>query len=133
MIAEDLEEECRTAMSHDGMDLSRLMVHAKQVEKVRKRNHTRAGNRSRKDEENFSRKSRTEIIDKPRSVKGMSHQGESSSFKVRYDRGSELRVMRNIEVDTPQERPPCRKCGKHHGGECWRGSNACYSSGKWVT
>ena len=26
-IDEDLEEECRTAMLHDSMDLSRLMVH----------------------------------------------------------------------------------------------------------
>ena len=23
--------------------------------------------------------------------------------------------------------PPCRKCGKFHGGEFWRGSNTCYS------
>ena len=41
-IAEDLEEECRAAMLHDSMDLSRLMVHVQQVEESRKRKHTRA-------------------------------------------------------------------------------------------
>ena len=34
------------------------------------------------------------------------------------------------ETDTPHERPPCRKCGKLHGGGCRRGSNACYSCSK---
>ena len=40
------------------------------------------------------------------------------------------RVKRNNEVDIPQERPPCRKCGKLHGGECMMGTNACYYCGK---
>ena len=31
-IAEDVKEECRSAMLHDNMDLSRLMVHVQQVE-----------------------------------------------------------------------------------------------------
>ena len=52
-IDEDLEEECRTDMIHENMDLSSLMVHVQQVEKRRKRKHTRAGNRSRQVEENF--------------------------------------------------------------------------------
>ena len=44
-------------MLHDCMDLSRLRVHPQQVEENRKRKHTRARNRLRKAEENFSRKS----------------------------------------------------------------------------
>ena len=128
-ISEDLEEEYRAAMLHDNMDLSRRMVHVQQVEESRKRKHTRAGNRSRQAEENFSRKSSTEIRDKPRFKKGLSHQGDSSSSEGRHDRNSESRVERNNEVDTPQERPPCRKCGKLHGEECTMG-NACYSCGK---
>ena len=55
-IAEDLEEECREAMIHDNMDLSRLMVHVQQVKGSRKRKHTMAGNRSRYAQENFSRR-----------------------------------------------------------------------------
>ena len=31
-ITRDLEEECRSSMIHDNMDLSRLMVHVNQVE-----------------------------------------------------------------------------------------------------
>ena len=34
-ITGDLEEECRAAMLHDNMDLSRLMVHVKQLEDSR--------------------------------------------------------------------------------------------------
>ena len=100
------------------------------MEESRKRKHTRAGNTSRQAEENFSRKSSTEIRDKPRFKKGLSHQGESSSSKGRHDINSESRVERNNEVDTSQERPPCRKCGKLHGGECIMGTNTCYSCGK---
>nr|XP_025884873.1 uncharacterized protein LOC112940876 [Solanum lycopersicum] len=128
-IAEDLDEECREAMLHDIM-VSRLMVHVHQVEENRKRKHTRVGNKSRQAEENFSGKSSTEIRDKPRFKKGLFHQGESSSSKGLHNRNSESRVKRNNEVDTPQERPPCRKCGKLHGGECMRGTNAFYSCGK---
>ena len=129
-IGEDLEEECRAAMLHDSMELSKLMFHVQQVEESRKRKRTRVTNKSRQAEEIFSRKSSTEIRDKPKFKKGLSHQGESSSSKGRHDRNSESRVERNNEVDTPQERPPCRKCGKLHGGECMRGTNACYSCGK---
>ena len=75
-IDEDLEEECKLAMLHDSIDLSRLMVHVQQVDESRKRKHTRAGNKSRQAEKNFSRKSSTEIRDKPRFKKGLSHQWE---------------------------------------------------------
>ena len=52
-IAEDLEEECRAAMLHDSMDLSRLMVHVQQVEESRKRKETMVGNKSRQADANF--------------------------------------------------------------------------------
>ena len=52
-IAEDLEEECRAAMLHDNMDLSRLMVHVQQVEESRKRKQTMVGNKSRQADANF--------------------------------------------------------------------------------
>ncbi|XP_010327674.1 uncharacterized protein [Solanum lycopersicum] len=97
-IVENLEEECRAAMLHSSMGLSR--------------------------------KTSTEIRDKPRFKKGLFHQGESSSFKGYHDRNSEFRVKRNNEVDTPLERPPYRKCGKLHAGECMMSINACYSCGK---
>ena len=63
-------------------------------------------------------------------MKGLSHQGFLSSFMGLCDRDSESTVKRNNEVDTPHERPPCRKCGKMHRGECLMVSNACYICGK---
>ena len=71
------------------------------MEKVRKRKHTRAGNRLRQAKENFSRKSITQIKDKTGFLKVLSHQGESSSFKGRYDKHSKPRVRGNSELDTP--------------------------------
>ena len=50
-------------------------------EKIRKRKHTKVWNRSSQAEENFATKSKTEIRDKPRVKKVLSHQGESSSSK----------------------------------------------------
>ena len=117
-------------MLHDIMDLSWHVVHVQQVEESRKRKCTTAGNRSRHAQENFSRKISTKIKDNTRFKKGLFHQGESSTSKGRHDMNSESRVKRNNEVDTPQVRPPCRKCGKLHGGECMFGTNACYSCGK---
>ena len=42
-IAENLEE-CKEAMFHASMGISKLMVHVQQVEENRNREHTRAGN-----------------------------------------------------------------------------------------
>ena len=88
-IAENLEDECRVSMIHVGMGLSSLMVHVKHVEEIRKRKHTRAGNRSRQAEKNFSMKTITQIRVKPRFKKGLSYKGKSSSSKVRYGRDFE--------------------------------------------
>ena len=93
-IFDNTEEECKASMLHDSMDLSRLMINFQQVEESRKRKHTRAGNMSRQVEENFSRKIKTAIRDKPRFIKELFHQRESSSVKVRHDRDSEPRIMR---------------------------------------
>ena len=110
-IAENLEE-CKEAMFHASMGISKLMVHVQQVEENRNRKHTRAGNRSRQAEKNFSRKIITEIRNNPRFKKGISHQGDSCLSKDLYDRDSNPIVK-------------SRKCVKLHGGECMRGSNAC--------
>ena len=98
------------------------------MKESRKRKQT--GNKSRQAEENFSGKSSTEIRDNPKFKKRHFHQGESSSSKGLHDRNYESTVKRNNKVDTPQKRPPFRKCGKLQGGECMRGTNACYSCGK---
>ena len=40
-ITEDLEKECRDAMLHNNIDLSRLMVHVQHVEDIRKKRGVR--------------------------------------------------------------------------------------------
>ena len=98
----DLEEECREAMLHDSMDLPRLMVHVQQVGKKEGQESTLVqGKDPRQTKMNFSRKSSTEIRDKPWFKKGIPHLWESSSSKVRNDKDLEPRVKKNSEVDTP--------------------------------
>ena len=46
-IVENLEEDCRVAMLHASMGISRKMVHVNQVEESRKRKNTKVGNKSR--------------------------------------------------------------------------------------
>ena len=82
------------------------------MEENRNRKDTRAGNSSRQLKKKISRKSCTEIRDKPRFKKGLSHQWEVSSSKDNYDRDSKPRFK-------------SRMCVKLHRGECMRGSNAC--------
>ena len=60
----------------DSIDISKRTVHVEQVETSRNRKYTRAGNRSRKVEKNFSRNNSTKIRNKPRFKKELSHQGE---------------------------------------------------------
>ena len=108
----NVEEECSAAMFHSSIGLSMFMVHVQQVEENRNRKHTRAGTNSTQAENNFSRKSSTEIKDKPKFKKVISHQGESCFSKDHYDRDSKTKFK-------------SRKYAKLHGGKCMRGSNAC--------
>ncbi|XP_069155776.1 uncharacterized protein [Solanum lycopersicum] len=62
----DLEEDCRAAMLHDNMDLSRLMMHVQQVKDNRKRRGVRDVRRPR-----------------PQDQAGPSHRGHGNNFSVR--------------------------------------------------
>ena len=46
-VLEYLEEECRASMLRDYMDLSRLMVHEKQLEESHRRKRGREGTKPR--------------------------------------------------------------------------------------
>ena len=74
-IVENVEKECRVAMFHASMGLSRLMFHVNQVEESRKRKYIRAGKHTRKAEKNFQRHSSIEIRDKTKFKKGLFHKG----------------------------------------------------------
>ncbi|XP_015078326.1 uncharacterized protein LOC107022147 [Solanum pennellii] len=103
-VSEELEEEYRAAMLHDNMDISRLIVHAQQVEESRLR---------AKSFESGSSKSRLDVQDKPKFKKG----------------GSNPKPRKGRNVVPPKERPTCGKCGKKHVGECLVGTNSSYGCG----
>ncbi|XP_015164045.1 uncharacterized protein [Solanum tuberosum] len=54
-VSDAIEEECRAVMLHGNMDISRLMVHAQQVEESRLRKRNREVKRPRADEGNVSK------------------------------------------------------------------------------
>ncbi|TMX00273.1 hypothetical protein EJD97_001095 [Solanum chilense] len=98
-----LQEEYHSAMLHDNMNISRLMVHARRVEVARVKRKDRDAKRER----HFcggSTKKRLEIQDKTR-------------FKKRSG-------------NSPNEKPTCAKCGKSHLGECLLGMGNCIGCGK---
>ncbi|XP_015072603.1 uncharacterized protein LOC107016733 [Solanum pennellii] len=99
-VSEDLEDECRTTMYHDNMDLYRLMVHTQQVEESRRRKRGREGKKLRPSDQ------------------ASSSTGDKSVRKKGNDRNAQ------------RDRKSCGKCGRLHGGECMVGSNACYGCDK---
>ena len=64
-VSEDLQEECHSALLHDNMNISHLMVHARSVDKARAQRKSRDAKRARSYEGGFLKNSR-EIQDKPR-------------------------------------------------------------------
>ena len=47
-VSNDLQEECYSVMLHDNMNISRLMVHAQQVEEIREKRKSRDVKRQRR-------------------------------------------------------------------------------------
>ena len=46
-VSEDLQEECQSAMLHENMNISRLMVYARSVEEARAKQKSRDAKRAR--------------------------------------------------------------------------------------
>ena len=70
-VSNDLQEEFHSYMLHDNMNISRLMVHAKNVKEARSRRKCKDAKRERSFDERSS-KNRLEIQDKPRLMKRVS-------------------------------------------------------------
>ena len=116
-VTEELDEECRSTMLHNNMDLSRLMIHAQQIEEIRLRKRNRESKRE-KSFESGSSKSRLDVQDKPKFKKRFSNQVPFNFSKNCNNRGSNPKPQKGRNVDPPKERPTCHKCGKKHVGEC---------------
>nr|XP_025884856.1 uncharacterized protein LOC112940864 [Solanum lycopersicum] len=108
-ITGDLEEECRAAMFHHNMDLSRLVVHVQQVEDSRKKMGVR---------------------EQPRFKKGHHSLGNSNFQRSAIPRGGRTEPKKGNGGDVQRPRKDCAKCGCAHSGECRQVTNACFGFGR---
>ena len=74
-VSENMEEECRASMLRDYMDLSRLMVHEKQLEESHRRKRGREGKKPRTSDQDGSSTGRSlfGVQDRPKLKKGHQH------------------------------------------------------------
>ncbi|KAH0743176.1 hypothetical protein KY290_031169 [Solanum tuberosum] len=128
-VSDAIEEECRAAILHDNMDISRLMVHAQQIEESRLRKKSREVKRPRPDDGN-STKGKIEGQSGPRFKKRFSNQSPSNAPKTNKDRVSNPKPQGGNKSGSPMDRPMCDKCGKRHERKCLAGMGVCYGCGK---
>ncbi|XP_015068728.1 uncharacterized protein LOC107013296 [Solanum pennellii] len=133
-ISEELEEECRAAMLHDSMDLSRLMVHVQQVEDNRKKRRVREVRRPNPfDQTGSSRgcgRSTFGVRDQPKFKKGHQSLGKSNSKRSATHKGGRPQPKKGNGGDVQRSRKECGNCGHIHSGECKIGTNAYFCCGK---
>ncbi|XP_049347855.1 uncharacterized protein LOC125812397 [Solanum verrucosum] len=108
-ISNLVEEECRTTMLHDDMNISRLMVYAQSIEESKLKRKNREIKRVRSDEKG-----------QPWFKKRAPNQDSSSTPKVKQEKGGGALISK----------PTCTTCGKRHYGKCLAGTNGCYGCGK---
>ena len=81
-----LVNECRSIMLIPSMNISRLMVHAEQIEEQHLKQVNREPKRARTDDGNSS-KGKFEVQGKPRFKRRFSNQGSSRTPKVKERKG----------------------------------------------
>ncbi|XP_069144345.1 uncharacterized protein [Solanum lycopersicum] len=91
-VSNDLMEDCRTAMLHDNMSISRLMLHAQQVEESRLKMKNRGFKREKAYEGDTSKR-KLEIKDKPK-------------FKKRFSNKAKGRESNQFQVSSPSSNAP---------------------------
>ena len=116
-------------MLHNNMKISRLMVHAHQVEETGAKRKNRDTNRARSFDGGSS-KGRLDIQDKPRFKKRSSNQVPSKFFKAHDDRVSNLKSQKRRGTSSPNKKTTCGKCGKKHYGDCLVATDNCFGCGK---
>ncbi|XP_069144474.1 uncharacterized protein [Solanum lycopersicum] len=130
----DLEEECRSAMLHDNMDLSRLMVHVQQVEDNRKRRGVRDIRRPRPQDQarpsHGDHRNNFCVREQPKFKKGQQSSGNFYPQRNTTPREGRLEHKRGNGGEMQRPKKTCTKCGRAHSGECRQGTNACFGCGK---
>ena len=64
-VSDDLQEDCRSSMLHDNMNISRLMVYERRVEEAKSKRKSTYAKNARSFDGGYS-KNRLEVQDKPR-------------------------------------------------------------------
>ncbi|XP_069150531.1 uncharacterized protein [Solanum lycopersicum] len=130
----DLEEDCRAAILHDNMDLSRLMMHVQQVEDSRKRRGVRDVRRPRPQDQagpsHGGHRNNFSVREQPKFKKGQQSAGNSDPQRNTTPRGGRPEPKRGNGGEMQRPRKTCTKCGRMHLGECRQGTNACFGCGK---
>ena len=108
-VSDLVKEECHTAMLHNDMNISRLIVYAQSIEESKLKRMNRNVKRGRSDEQS-----------QPRFKKRAQDQDSSSAPKVNQEKNGESQFSK----------PTCITCGKRHYGKCLAGTNGCYGCGK---
>uniref|UniRef100_M1DDH3 Gag-pol polyprotein n=1 Tax=Solanum tuberosum TaxID=4113 RepID=M1DDH3_SOLTU len=108
-VSDLVKEECRTAMFHDDMNISRLVVYAQSIEESKLMRVKKELKRGKSDEQGQRRfKNRAP------------NQDFSSAPNVNQERGGGSQFSK----------PTCSTCGKKHFGKCLAGTSGCYGCGK---
>ena len=98
----DLEEECRSVILHDNMELSRLMVHVQQVEDSRKKRGIRDARMPKRQDQggpsHGGHRNNFGVREQPRFKKGQQSSGNSNSQRVQHLEEANLRPRRAMEV-----------------------------------
>ena len=102
------------------MDISRIMVHAKQIEGKKLKHIGIELRRSKPDKGNFS-KTRFEIRDKPRFTKRFSNPSPSNYPNPNQDIRTTTKPQGENKSGPIRERTTCARCGKKHRAKCLAG------------
>ncbi|XP_015055047.1 uncharacterized protein LOC107001571 [Solanum pennellii] len=104
-ITKDLEEECRAAVLHDNMDLTRLMVHVQQMED----NQKKRGPRLKKEQQSL---------------------GNSNFQRSTTPRGGRHDPKKRNGGDMQRRRMNNATCSRAHSGEYKKGTNSYFGRGR---
>ena len=128
-VWDHLQEECHSAMLHDNMNISHIMVHAKHVEESRAKRKSRYTKRARSFNGGSS-KNRLEIQDKPRFKKRVSSLVSSKFLKASGDRVSNPMFKKVKGNNFTNQEITCGKYRKKHYGDCLKGTDNFFCCGK---
>ena len=121
-MLDDFQEECHSVMLHDKMNISRLMVHALNMEEARDKRKSRDG-KSVRYFDGGSSKNKLEIQENPTFKMWVSNHVPSKFPKVHDDKMYNPKPKKGRSNNSPTKKLTCGNCGKKHYGDCLIGTN----------